>query len=615
MCGISGFNWLDVNKIKLMNDMIKFRGPDDQGFSCMNGLSLGHVRLSILDLTDSGYQPMFYSKREGACSEKFNKKDIKLSKISITFNGEIYNFKEIKSILSKLGYKFNTSSDTEVILASYLEWGYDCVNKFNGMWAFCIYDSEKEVLFCSRDRFGQKPFYYILDNERFIFSSEMKNLLSFLDEKIISQEGLKQFFNLRFSVGDETILEGIKKLSPAHNLVYDLKEKKIKSHYKFYTIKKKILVDKGLFFYKKRLNNLLKKSIKRRMVSDVPVASFLSGGIDSSIITCLAKEHNHNLNTFSVGFDTTNELPFAKIVAEKFNTNHHEIEINKDNVLKYLEDMIWHMDEPVGDPGFLPIFLLSKETVKFNKVVLSGDVSDEIFCGYDRYKMYHYGSFINKLIISDFGNDILKRLKLMVGKDDCEGFFEIIRLFNQNELKKLGLESISVKNFWSNDYKKKVFNAQRFDIDTLLPNDFFMKADKMSSAFGLEQRTPFVDHELVEFAFSIPLKYKLKIWNEKYILKKSFEGVLPSEIIKRKKHGFNVPIDYWFKGILGEKLRYYLRKKDHKLYNKAFVIDLLNRLKSSGKNYKLNFILSQKLWSVLIFEMWYERYIFKNECL
>ena len=278
-------------------------------------------------------------------------------------------------------------------------------------------------------------------------------------------------------------------------------------------------------------------------------------------------------------------------------------------MLNYLDKMIYHMDEPIGDPGFLPIMVLSKAVKKYNKVVLSGDGGDEVFLGYDRYKMLHYGKTLRKFMFFKSDNEILKKLKGMQGKDDFTMFFEIIRLFDKEDLSKLGVKPFNARQYWTDKYKETVTNAQEFDINTLLPNDFFMKADKMSSAFGLEQRVPFLDHEVVELAFQIPVKYKLKGWNEKYILKEAFKDIIPSEITSRRKHGFNVPIDYWFTNVLSEKLVTLLDKSSHGLYKKEHVLTLLDKMHQKAGNYKENFIIAQKLWSILVFEMWYNEFI------
>lgn len=610
MCGINGFNFSDEKLVKYMNKTINHRGPDDDGTYFDKFVSFGHVRLSIQDLSLAGHNPMFYSKKYGASSDKHNKKSLIGSRVCIVFNGEIYNFKELKLKLQKKGYCFTTLTDTEVILASYLEWGKNCVNNFVGMWAFCIYDMDKEELFLSRDRFGEKPLYYYLKDNKFIFSSEIKGLLVTGIDKNIDKNSLNQFFTYRFCFGEKTMLENIFNFLPGHNMIFDFKKGEIKTYEKYYDIS--INRDFNLSFDKAKEELFLKleSSVKSQMIADVPVATFLSGGIDSSIITYFAKKYNPNLNTFSVGFDTTNELSYAKLVSNFLKTNHREFIINKDNALDYLDEMIYHMDEPIGaDPGFLPIFVLSKEVSKYNRVVLSGDGADEIFTGYDRYKLYHYGKHLRHFSFLK-SNEILKRLNSMRNKDEFDSFIEITRVFEKDELLKLNLKNNVEKDFWPKlNNISSLTKAQIFDIKTLLPKDFFMKSDKMSSSFGLEQRVPFMDYKIVEFGLSLPLKYKLNLFNEKYILKAIAKDILPKEISNRRKHGFNVPIDYWFENTLKDKLKILLKNSNHNLYKKEYIYELLTTLNENKSSFKSRNIIAQKLWTVLVFEMWYEKYM------
>lgn len=590
MCGINGFNFEDKSLINIMNNTIKHRGPDDDGFETFDNLSLGQVRLSIIDLSKKGHQPMNYKN------------------LQIVFNGEIYNFKQIRTQLKKKGYKFKSNSDTEVILASYLEWGAECVKKFEGMWTFCIYDKKNNQLFLSRDRFGKKPLYYYLKDNKFIFSSEIKAILKTGIKYQINKIALSEFFTYRFTFEYKTLIEDIFNFKPAHNMIFDLNKNKILSYEKYYELN---LKEDNITFKdaKKKLFNLIDGSVKKRMFSDVPVATLLSGGIDSSIVTYFAKKYNPNLNTFSIGFDTTNELSYAKLVAKAIGTNHYEFKINKDNILDYLNDMIYHMDEPIGaDPGFLPIFILSKEVSKFNKVVLSGDGADEIFTGYDRYKLLHYGKYLKKFTLLKSSNQIIKRLNAMKNKTDFESFIEITRVFETCELEILGINETISDEFWPKENMCLLNKAQIFDIKNLLPKDFFMKADKMSSAFGLEQRTPFMDKKIVEFGLNLPIKYRLNGWNEKYILKQIAKDILPKKIFKRRKHGFNVPIDYWFENTLGDLLIQLLDRNKHNLYNKHYVYELLEYLKFAKGGFKARNVIAQKLWTVLVFEMWYERW-------
>lgn len=590
MCGINGFTKKNRKLIESMNNAIIHRGPDDSGYLLDENISLGHTRLSIQDLSSAGHQPFNYKH------------------YSIVFNGEIYNFKKLKKELEDLGHKFNSKTDTEVILAAYDEWGTDSFSKFNGMWAFCIYDAKEKELILSRDRYGKKPLYYLHQDSILYFSSEIKALKKNSNKIEIDKDALNQFFTFRFTFDEKTMLKGIKNFSPGHYAVYSLKNKKFISKNKYYEIS----VSKNSLSFqnaKNKISSLLDDSVKLRMVADVPVACFLSGGLDSSLITYYAKKYNTNLHTYSIGFDTTNELSYASLVAKELKTNHHEIKIDKDSILKYIEDMVFHMDEPIGgDPGFLPIFILSKEVSKNYKVVLSGDGADEVFIGYDRYKFLHYGRFL-KYFSFPSKNQILNRLYKLRGKNHFESYVEASQVFSKKEMKLLNLSHNVDKSTWSKLKLPYLTKVQLYDIKHLLQKDLFMKSDKMSSAYGLEQRTPFMDYRIVDFGLSLPISYKLRGWNEKHILKEIGKEILPQEITRRRKHGFNVPIDYWFENTLGDKLKDLLEKSNHTLYDKKYIFVLLSQLKENKTSFKSRYIIAQKLWSVLIFEIWYLRFL------
>jgi asparagine synthase (glutamine-hydrolysing) len=275
-------------------------------------------------------------------------------------------------------------------------------------------------------------------------------------------------------------------------------------------------------------------------------------------------------------------------------------------MLKRIDEMIDHMDEPIGDPGFLPVLELSHEMRKHAKVVLTGDGGDELFAGYDRYKLFKYGLVLRNFLPSDFGNDILRRVRNMRGKSDYEAFIEAIRLFDEKELKRLNVKQWDASNDWKSSHDS-LWNAQRFDLNTVVPEDFFMKTDKMGSACSLEMRTPFFDHRVVEIAFSLPRDELLKGFEEKRILKKAFADLLPKSTLRRRKQGFNVPIDAWFAGPLNSRLKRLLKNSKHGLYDKEYVLELLDRAKNPHSEYRMNWDLAQKLWSILVFELWYEK--------
>jgi len=587
MCGIIGFNWKNKKLIERKTNNLKHRGPDNQSIFISKNISIGHSRLAIIDLDKRSNQPLINENK----------------KLIITFNGEIYNFKEIKTELEKKGHKFKTTSDTEVLLKGFEEWSEKLVDKLDGMFAFCIVNTDKKELFLARDHFGLKPLYYFSKKDKFAFSSELRELIEFTDKKI-SKEGLEEYFNYRFTKGKNTLIKNIHKVLPGEFLKVKYETGKItKTKYYSLKLKQNKLNKKET---KKKIKELVTKAIKKRLIADVQIGSFLSGGLDSTIVTTIAKKINPKLNTFSMGFETTNELEYAKIVSKKIKSKHKEFNYTQKKLFNQIETIIKHMDEPIGDAGFVPIYALSKEASKYNKVVLCGDGSDEIFCGYDRYKLYHYSKLIN-WIPFNMGKDILIKIQKTKNKKGFKKFFEITRLLDKNELKKIKIKDKAIK--FENE-NKNLNEIMKYDIETLLPNDFFMKTDKMAGSSGLEIRTPFMDKELVEFVMSIKPQWKLRFWNEKKILKETFKKIIPKEITKRRKQGFNVPIDYWFKNKLNKELKTLLNRNNHQLYSKEEIYKLLDKIKTINENkYKENFIIAQKLWAVYVFEKWYEMYI------
>ena len=372
MCGICGFNWNDKNFLKKMLSCLKHRGPDDLGYFINDGISLGHTRLSIIDLSKKGRQPIHNENNS----------------IWISFNGEIYNYKDIKLKLMKNGHDFYTNTDTEVIVHAYEEYGYGCLNLFNGQFAFCIYDQNKNEIFLARDRFGIKPFYFFYLDGIFIFASELKAILQYDFKKEINMDALNQFFTYRYIIAPKTILENVYKLKPSHFMRFNLNTNQYSIN-KYYSLE----INSNKFNTFKNITSVLFKlindSVRLRMIADVPVCCFLSGGIDSSILTGLASNYNTNINTFSVGFETSSELKYAKIVSDYFNTDHHELMISNEDFIRNLNQMIYYMDEPVGDAAFLPTLLISELVSKKFKVVLAGEGGDELFGGYDKYKLFY----------------------------------------------------------------------------------------------------------------------------------------------------------------------------------------------------------------------------------
>ncbi len=594
MCGICGFNWDNKNLIIKINKSLRHRGPDDSGYYINDNISIGHSRLSIIDLSEKGKQPIHNENNS----------------VWISFNGEIYNYKEIKVELEKKGHAFYTNTDTEVIIHAYEEYGYACLNLLNGQFAFCIYDQDKEELFLARDRFGIKPLYYFIKDGTFIFASELKAILQYKIKREINRKALNQLFTYRYTIAPYTILKHIFKLNPSHYLKFNLKTNQI-SIKRYFTLNINNKQPYSLKNISSKLFELINDSVKLRMIADVPVCCFLSGGLDSSIITGLATKYNSKINTFSVGFETSSELKYAKIVSDYFNTIHHQLIITNEDFLNNIDKMIYYMDEPIGDAAFFPTMLISELVSRQFKVVLAGEGADEIFGGYDKYKMFYYGKKLSKIIPKmNYRHDILKRISKYSELTDREGYIETIRVFDSEESNKMNLKPVILKKYWNNNgntFQKMQF----FDINTVLPEDFFMKADKMSSAYGLEERVPYMDHRIVSFGLNLPTNLKLFGWNEKYLLKKSFSNFLPKTIVKREKRGYNAPMGDWFKNVLRYRFIDLINEKNHHLYKKDFAKSIFAKVINSNYNYKRNFLLLQKCWTIFVFEEWYKE-IFEN---
>ncbi|MCF7900765.1 asparagine synthase (glutamine-hydrolyzing) [Candidatus Woesearchaeota archaeon] len=592
MCGINGFNWTNEEKIKNMNLLLKHRGPDNSDKYIDKSVSLGHTRLAILDLQKRSNQPMKYKH------------------FVVIFNGEIYNFIEIKNILIQKGHKFNTSSDTEIILHAYEEWGENCVKNFNGMWSFCIYDNKKQILFLSRDRFGIKPLYYYHNKNKFIFSSEIKSIRIHEIDNKLSDKGLNFYFYQKYIGDDFTIFENIHKLKPGNNLIYYLK--KDKHHiYSYYSIEKELNSQKTKNILKK-----IKKSTKLRLISDVPIGCFLSGGLDSSLITAISKKIQNKINSFSISFKekSYDESKYSDIVSKYLKTKHHKESANfQMSEILYL---IENMDEPFGDSSLIPTFNLCKSTRKHVTVALSGDGADEIFGGYDVY----YGYKINKIfpkilknILSRFINLIppskyklsidFKLKKFFSSKSNNPLINHLDWLSTFNDLERKNLLKSNYKNkfsFIKIPRRKDFLGVQILDINNYLTEDILKKVDYASMLNSLEVRVPFLDHNVVEAALSLQENNKISIINTKIHLKKLAKKILPKKIINRKKRGFTVPISSII--LKNKEIKKIILSEEFNKHN-ILNITYVNKLYKEHINNKFDH--SRKLWLIFIFNYWY----------
>ena len=621
MCGIVGIKGqtkIDKSIVKLMNSEILYRGPDDFGYwiGDNSSIALGHRRLSILDVSDAGRQPMHY------CGQRFH----------IVFNGEIYNYLELRKELIGKGYTFRTNTDTEVIMASYQEWGIDCQKRFNGMWAFAIWDNVKKQLFLSRDRVGVKPLYYYHDNKAVYFASEIKSILKVVEERPeINHFLIDTFMSFGYVPGGDSLLKGMKRLLPGHYmLVGNNNDISIKKYWDLTISNER---DLGLDYYVEKGRYLLNDSIDLRLRSDVPLGIFLSGGLDSSaVVGLLAERMSKPLKTFSMGYDfgsDFNETKYARMVADRFATEHHEIMVSPNEFKNFIPDFIKHMDEPVTEAAAISLYYLSKLAKEHVTVALSGEGSDELFGGYDFYKYMmaiekFRGFFGGRL--ADLGgrasavmfpdnSKISKYLKLASMPLSCR--YKGISTYDESIKNHLYLKgykeqlahkdpNIGVEKFLAKLFKKTTDNDSLsqmlyFDMKTWLADDLLIKADRMSMATSLELRVPFLDYRLIEFAATIPSKYKIKNGNVKYILKQMVSDVLPDQIINRKKMGFPTPLKVMFQGVLSEFSFSVLldnAAKVHNYFDKFYIEKILKEHKRKIADHH------RLIWQLLVLELW-----------
>ena len=619
MCGICGILNLDTahsvarDKIITMNDCMIHRGPDASGIHIDNNLGLGHRRLKIIDL-EGGVQPMYSNDKS----------------IVVVFNGEIYNFKEIRSQLTKKGYVFNTKSDTEVIIHAYLEYGEKCVEHFRGMFGIALYDKRINKLFLIRDRLGIKPIYYYLDKEQLIFSSEIKPILSSLKNKPSANTAALDFYmSVGYVPGEDTLFENIKKLKPGHILSFQNKKISINEYWELEnTPETQISFPEAL----NEFERIAMDSINLRLRSDVPLGAFLSGGLDSSVIVALMNKVSSNqVKTFSVGYKNepeSNELGYAKIVANKFNTEHHEFILDPLDFFNSLDLLLEHTEEPIVESAAVALYQLSKLAKEHVTVILSGEGGDEILAG---YPLHQLTPKVNKVhTLAKLLPQLIKgKVVSNISSEKILKYWDWINLPVEMRYQSISNDvTSSIKsNMYTSDYylnqstKTNEYYAELFekmsngsdlrkmtysDIKSWLPDDLLVKADKMTMAASLELRVPFLDHKLVEYCTALPDKYKLNGKQGKFLLKKFAEKYLPHEIIYRKKKGFPVPIAAWFRGELYDKTRDILldQKSLARGYFKPEYIEATLTQHKNG-----NQDLSRRIFSLLNLELWHQKYI------
>ncbi len=538
MCGILGsFPDRQSSKFTESLELLRHRGPDHQEVYAHGEVLLGHTRLAIIDLNKQSHQPM------------------EMDNLTLVFNGEIYNYIEIRDELISLGHTFSTASDTEVLLKSYKEWGEACVERFNGMWAFAIFDKVKQTLFLSRDRFGVKPLYYIYDDEKFVFASEIKALLPYVDTVVAKREELVRY--IVYGVQEhrkETMFEGIYRFPPAQNALYDMKRKTI-SFSNYYTLEINVLENLLEQEAEKELQNILERSITLRLRSDVKVGMALSGGVDSNIIVSKANRDNANIESFSSIYDSDeqiNENENIEQTVKKLNLKQHYIVSEVDGLVQNIENIVWMQDEPFDTLGIFAQYKVYEEMHENGvKVSLDGQGADEIFAGYGTYRtailrenIFSYGFL--KEYFKHYKSFALQDVKLLL-----VSFFP--KLFEKLYFEKRAKKIFNKKIAFLSSLKKSFSNFDnlnrklKFDVEEYL-SVLLRYVDRNSMAKSIESRAPFLDYKLIDYAFTLPSNLKYKNGFSKYILRKTFEDEVSADIIwNRDKKGFPVPQTEWCK--------------------------------------------------------------------
>ncbi len=614
MCGINGFNWQDEGLIKKMNQRISHRGFDDSGFFLTQNVSLGHQRLSILDLSEKGHQPMSFKN------------------LTIIYNGELYNYQEIRDELKKSGHQFESDTDTEVILKSYYAWGTKCLDKFNGIFVLAILDQKKQELFLARDQIGVKPLFYYLKDKTFIFSSEIKAILEHKIDKTILPERISFVYKMSCLPGELTMFKYIHQLPAAHYVVFKNNFLVKKCYWQltdFTDINNKDEIAT-------KIREILNDSVKKQMISDVPLGVFLSGGIDSSVITMLASRHSHQpVKTFSVGFDVEQESEkfnadfyLARQTAQYFKTDHQELFLKKGQALQYMDFLADNLEMPNNMTTSIPSFWLSKWAKKQVSVVLGGDGGDELFGGYQRYQL--------SLIISNW-----LRIPSLLRKVAPYKLIEVIakkrdlisRLRTEDELKRYLsfkchrdedapaifkeiykpelVDEYLAENFFRKPLPTKDFEKyfMLVDLQTWLVDHSLIRSDKVTMNFALEERVPMLDRRLVELSVKIPTKYKLDSRNTKKIFKETFKNDLPEFLFNQPKRGWLAPAAKW--------LRFEMKEFAYDVLSDNFVPesknyfdlklarDLLDK-HIKGERYNLHL-----LWILITWQLWYKKNILR----
>ena len=599
MCGIVGLvtKKEKENTIKLMNDRIKHRGPDGDGYFIDGDVALGHRRLSIIDLS-TGDQPMF--NEDGS--------------VVTVFNGEIYNYQELKEELIALGHDFKTKSDTEVLVHGYEEWHTDLPKHLRGMFAFAIYDKNKNEVFLARDNFGIKPLYFAKMNDTFMFASEIKAFLDVPDfEKIFNESILETYLEFSFVPTNETFFKGVHRLDAGCSLLYKDGEIKLNKYFKLDFKEENMSFEDAV----KNISDVMKDSVEKHLIADVEVGSFLSSGIDSSYIVSLAKPDK----TYTVGYENKkyDETMYAKDLAEKLGIKNESKIITKEEYLENISKIMYHLDEPTSDPAAISLYFVAKLASKDLKVVLSGEGADEFFGGYNYYREEVDYKFYNKLpyclrhiigkVASIFPEGRGFNFLVRRGEKLENSYIGVNRNFSSKMAKKVlknnyELKAIDVTKDVYNEFKNysNIDKMQAIDINFWLMKDILLKADRMTMASSIEGRVPFIDKEVFKVASHLPFDYKVTKENTKVALRAAAKEVIPTEAYKKKKLGFPVPVREWIKeGDFKEEVEKTLNSD---VANKYFNTKIINKMFEEHINGKKDNY--RKIWTIYTFIKWYQ---------
>lgn len=623
MCGICGIVYGDRERavdratLEAMTRLMAHRGPDGEGLRIDGPVGLGHRRLSVIDI-EAGVQPM--SNEDGS--------------LWLVYNGEIYNFQELAAGLAARGHRFRTRCDTEVIIHLYEELGVGCLDMLRGMFSFALWDGRKRRLFCARDRLGVKPFFYRHAKGDFIFASGPEAILRHPGvERVVDLEALDFYLTYQYVPAPHSIFEGMRKLPPAHYLL--LEEGRVAVE-RYWDVNPERPLEIGYGEARDRLGELLAEATRLRLVSDVPLGAFLSGGIDSSIVVALmSREGGGRVKTFSIGFEDEryDELPYARMVAQRYGTDHHEFVVKPDAV-GLLPKLVRHYGEPFADSSALPTYHVAEMSRRHVTVALNGDAGDELFAGYDRYRAFSLahrlgmfpgakplGGLVARLLARAPRDSALHRARRFsesLGLDGPARYLSYVAYFGQEERARLyapRMRELS-RRLDALGYIRRLYEACRMDDETArllctdihsyLPGDLLVKVDIATMAVSLEARSPFLDHRVVEFAAALPMRWKLRGGEGKRILKETFADLLPPEILRRGKQGFGVPISRWFRRELREYLREVLLDPSslaRGYFDPARVRGLVDDHQRGRREH------AYRLWALLALELWHRQFI------